>query len=124
MKIFIWINAVVFILYGLGFMFFPTSLSQWITDTSPASDSGLVDMCATYGGMSLAFGLLLGVTTKTPDTYRLGVMAIILMMGSMVLGRTIGIFQVPAPNTIMYIYLVLEVLMLSVGWWLLSVKNV
>ena len=123
MKIFIQINSIVFFLYGVGFVLFPENLSQIVTETTPASTSGLIDMRATYGGMSVAFALLLAYMTRAANTLRLGVVAVVLMMSGMALGRMVGMVLDGAPNNLMYIYLFLELLMIGIGARFLSKKG-
>lgn len=122
MKAFIWANSIVFFLYGIGFVLFPENLSQIITETTPTSTSGLIDMRATYGGMSIAFALLLAYMVREQATIRLAVVAVVLMMSGMALGRTVGIVVDGTPNNLMYIYLLLELLMIAIGARLLSKK--
>ncbi len=51
------ITVAVFMFYGTGFVLSPELLSQFVTGTIPASASGLIDMRATYGGISVAVGI-------------------------------------------------------------------
>ena len=120
MKIFILINSVVFLLYGIGFMFVPETFSLYVTDTVPMTNSGLIDMRATYGGMSVGFAVLLFFMSKDSKTFTLGVKAIILIIGGMALGRTIGMIKDGSPNTIMYVYLLLEIVVVLIGIKLLA----
>ena len=115
MKALVWLNAVLFMLYGLGFMFFPEYLSELVTDASPSSSSGLIDMRATYGGISLGFGVLLAYMVRRADMLRLGVWAVMLIVGGMALGRGIGMVLDGSPNTMMYVFLALEVAVVLVG---------
>ena len=120
MKIFILINSIVFLLYGIGFMFFTETLSLYVIDTVPNTKSGLIDMRATYTGMSIGFALLLYLTSQDSKIFVLGVKSIILIVGGMALGRFTGIIKEGSPNTLMYIYLLLEVLVVLIGVKLLA----
>ena len=120
MKIFILINSIVFLLYGIGFMFFTETLSLYVIDTVPNTKSGLIDMRATYAGMSIGFALLLYLTSQDSKIFVLGVKSIILIVGGMALGRFTGIIKEGSPNTLMYIYLLLEVLVVLIGVKLLA----
>ena len=120
MKIFILINSIVFLLYGIGFMFFTETLSLYVIDTVPNTKSDLIDMRATYGGMSIGFALLLYLTSQDSKIFVLGVKSIILIVGGMALGRFTGIIKEGSPNTLMYIYLLLEVLVVLIGVKLLA----
>ncbi len=123
MKNFILINAVIFLLYGLGFLFFPEILSQFVTDAIPTSTSGLIDMRATYGGMSIAFAILLWYMQQNRHTIKPAIIAINLMVGGMALGRIAGIIIDGSANNMMYIYLFLEIVVVMLGLRLLSKLN-
>lgn len=122
MKVFILLSALIFLCYGLGFVLFPEALSLYVTDTSPTTSSGIIDMRATYGGMSVGFGLLLVEISRHYKLLTIGVKALILVVGGMAFGRIIGIIQDGTPNTLMYIYLALEIIVIVIGVILL-IKN-
>lgn len=123
MKQFIRINSIVFLLYGLGFMFFPEAFSQYVTDAIPLSKSALIDMRATYGGMSIGFAILLWYMGSNRTTLKLGVMAVNLVVGGMAFGRIVGIIIDSSANQMMYIYLLLEILVIILGIRMLLVLN-
>jgi len=123
MKIFILINSVVFLLYGIGFIFFPETFSLYVTDAVPNTKSGLIDMRATYGGMSIGFAVLLLLISQDSKIFMLGVKAIILIVGGMALGRITGMIIDGSPNTLMYIYLLLEIIVVIIGLKLLMKTN-
>ncbi len=120
MRVLIILNAVIFLLFGLGFVFIPETLSQFITDSVPTTTSGMTDMRATYGGISIGFALFLGITSRDSQLYVLGTKAILLVVGGMAFGRIIGMVQDGSPNEMMYVNLVLEVVVVIIGWMLLS----
>ena len=120
MKVLILLNSIVFLLFGLGFVFFPEALSLLVTDAIPSTTSGLTDMRATYGGISLGFALFLGITSSKSQLFPLGTQAIVLVVGGMAFGRTVGMVQDGAPNEMMYINLALEVGIVIIGAVLLS----
>ena len=101
-------------------MFFTETLSLYVIDTVPNTKSDLIDMRATYGGMSIGFALLLYLTSQDSKIFVLGVKSIILIVGGMALGRFTGIIKEGSPNTLMYIYLLLEVLVVLIGVKLLA----
>lgn len=119
MKVFIIINLVTFLLFGLGFIFFPETLSLYITDTAPTTTSGITDMRATYGGISLGFAILLGITSRNSKLFSIGTKASILVVGGMAFGRIIGMMQDGSPNKFMYINLALEIIIVIIGLLLL-----
>ncbi len=120
MKVFILINSIVFLLYGLGFMFFPEPFSLFVTDTIPMTESGLIDMRATYGGMSIGFAIFLDFVRRDTNMFSIGIRAILLIIGGMALGRSVGMILDGSPNRLMYIYLLLEIIVVIIGLRLLS----
>ena len=103
------ITAAIFVLYGLGFTFAPLAMAQFVTDASPTHASAIIDMRATYGGMSLAVGVLLFVLSARAEWLKAGLLAVTIIMAGMALGRVVGIVVDGNANTFMYIYLGLEI---------------
>lgn len=108
-KILVQLTAAFFLVYGLIFAIHPASLSDMVTGSAPSTTSGLIDMRATYGGMSAAVGILMLLLAKNQSTLRLGLLSVILVLLGMALARTIGIVVDGAPNNLMYVYLVAEI---------------
>ncbi len=117
-KLIVIITAAVFAIFGLAFIALPELLSQTITGAVPTTTSGLIDMRATYGGMSLAVGLLLFLLSRSD--VRLGLVAVLLLMLSMAGGRTYGILADGAPNIMMVLFLALELAVATVAGVLLA----
>lgn len=113
------ITAAVFTLYGIGFAVAPKILSQHLTGDFPASASGLIDMRATYGGMSVAVGILLFVLSSKRRPIEDGLLFVIALMLCMAGGRIYGIAVDGSANMVMYIYLALEIGMAGISWWVL-----
>ena len=109
------ITAWVFALYGLGFVVAPAQLSQWVSATAPTTAIALTDMRATYGGMSLAVGMVLYVLASSPQTVRLGLQAVMIFMLAMAGGRIVGLVSDASASAIMFIYLALEIIVAVVA---------
>lgn len=105
-KLIVIITAAVFAIFGLAFILLPEVLSQTITGAVPTTASGLIDMRATYGGMSLAVGLILFMLARSD--VRMGLIAVLLLMLGMAGGRTYGILVDGSPNIMMVLFLALE----------------
>ena len=114
------ITAVVFTFYGIGFVVAPELLSQCVTGAIPASASGLIDMRATYGGMSVAVGVLLFVLSSKRGSIENGLLGVIILMLCMASGRIYGIAVDGSANMLMYIYLAIEIGMAGISWWALA----
>ncbi|WP_448554615.1 DUF4345 domain-containing protein [Thalassotalea montiporae] len=117
-KLLCYATAVFFLLYGLGFIFFPIEMAMLITDASPTSTSAIIDFRATYGGAQLAIGLLLLVIVKVRNDIDLALTMVALFLLSMALGRLTGIVIDGDPNLIMYIYLAAELAFGVLALWL------
>ncbi|MRX28157.1 DUF4345 domain-containing protein [Kangiella sp. HZ709] len=114
-KTIIWINALIFVVYGIIFLLIPVESSNWVIDTSPSTTSGLIDMRATYGGLTIAVGIIFYLLASQEATLRLGLISVIVALVSMAVTRFIGIIVDGNPNPTMLIYLVLEIVFAVVG---------
>jgi uncharacterized protein YjeT (DUF2065 family) len=112
------LTALVFLLYGLGFVLAPELLSQFVVDAVPAAGSAMTDMRATYGGMSVAVGVMLLLLARSD--VRLGLVAVLLLMVCMAAGRGYGLYVDAQANTLMYVYLLLEAVAAMAAVLLLS----
>ncbi|WP_022951215.1 DUF4345 family protein [Leucothrix mucor] len=117
-KLTILLSAAVFFIYGVGFTVAPTHFSQLVTGSVPSSGSGLIDMRATYGGMSIATGILLYILSRSE--VRLGLIGVVIFLSSMALTRAYGMVVDGEANTYMYVYLALEVVVAVVAAILLK----
>ena len=116
-KLIIVVTAAVYFIYGIAFTFAPESLSQIVTGSVPSSTSGLIDMRATYGGMSIAIGILLYILSRSE--VRLGLIGVVIFLSSMALTRAYGMVVDGEANTYMYAYLALEVVVAIIAGLLL-----
>jgi hypothetical protein len=55
----IWLNAGIFVIYGLAFIVAPKAVAIFFTGGSPSTPAAMTDFRATYGGMTVVVGLLL-----------------------------------------------------------------
>ena len=104
------INAVLFLAFGVGFLSQTLFFAQFITDGVPVTTSALIDMRATYGGMSFGFGVFLAYCALSQRAVNEGIVASILVMFGLAFGRGVGILIDGAPNTMMYALLLAELL--------------
>ena len=61
-KVYIWFVALFFIVYGVAFVISPVRLTAWATSGELLTPSNVTDVRATYGGMTIAVGLVLTAT--------------------------------------------------------------
>jgi hypothetical protein len=116
-SILIWLIAAFFVLYGLAFVIAPEALGRAITGSAPATASGIIDMRATYGGMTIAVGLVLALLGRFESTRKLGLYSIALVMFCMAAARIVGLIADGGGNSMMYLYLAVEIVVLTLGLW-------
>ncbi len=109
-SVLLWINSILFVAFGAGFILVPDTLSLLITHSSPGTSSAVIDMRATYGGMALGIGLFFGLCAYRQTNILLGLIAALLVMTSVAGGRLFGIVMNGAPNLFMLILLAAELL--------------
>lgn len=109
-KMVIWFAGLLFVLYGAGFTIAPIELATFVTGGAPDTASGAIDMRATYGGMTIAVGLLILLLGSRPASISLALLAIAIVLIAMAATRLLGFVVDGDPNTLMYVYLVTEVL--------------
>jgi hypothetical protein len=118
----LWINAVLFVLFGVGFIVAPRSLSLLITGATPGTASAMIDIRATYGGMALGTGLFFGFCAYHHTLLRAGLLSSLLTLSGIAGGRLIGIFADGSPNGWMFLLLAAE--LLFVGLMAVALKQV
>lgn len=111
----LWLNSAFFVVYGLAFVFAPEALGRLVTDGAPATPSGMIDMRATYGGMTVAVGVIFGLCAKAPETQPLGLLGVAAVMLFMAAGRTFGIVYDGSPNAMMFVYLAVEIVVMALA---------
>lgn len=104
-KIVVLLTGWFFVLYGLAFTVAPVEMFILVTAGSIDTLSGVIDARATYGGMSVAVGVVLLLLAKQSSTLSLSLLATAVVLLTMAAGRLIGMVVDGEPNLIMYIYL-------------------
>ncbi|MEM8980685.1 MAG: DUF4345 domain-containing protein [Pseudomonadota bacterium] len=112
-------NSVVFVLVGLAFLLFPEQTALRVTDSSPSSASGLIDMRATYGGVLLGVGFIFHLLNRLPQSRANGLRALIAVLGGMAVGRIAGMLIDGPANFMMYLFLVYELVFIGLSWAIL-----
>lgn len=111
----VWLNALVFLLFGLAASIAPASISLLTLDAAPASPAALIDTRATYGGMMMAVGVALAMMARDRELIRMGLLSVIALMGLMALTRSIGIVVDGSATPMMWLYLAAEILSLALA---------
>lgn len=113
----------VFFLYGLLFIFIPQEALQFIVQTRVGTNSGVIDLRATYGGMALGVGLVLYTLANEVSTLKISLLCVFFIMSGMALGRIVGILIDGEPNGFMHIYLVLELFSCALSLYFIKAMN-
>lgn len=117
------LGAGFFLIYGCLFAILPAMFASLVTDGIPSTPSAMIDMRATYGGMSIAVGVLLAMFAMKREDIRTGVVMLSLLMTCMASTRVIGILLDGEANILMFVYLFLELITVAVCLrWLKLVK--
>ncbi len=104
------INSVLFVAFGACFIVAPVFFAQALTGSEPWTNSALIDMRATYGGMGLGIGLLFWFLARQRETIIAGLAGTALVLGGIALGRGVGFVTDGAPNAFMLAMFCTEVL--------------
>ncbi|MFA0087513.1 DUF4345 family protein [Vibrio sp. 10N.261.51.F12] len=108
-KLMVWITVFVFVIYGALFVVSPGVMFERVTGSELLSRSALIDVRATYGGLSVAVGLVLARLALNADTLRTAVMASMWLAALMGLTRAMGFLVDQNPSDTMVFYLGAEV---------------
>jgi hypothetical protein len=115
-KLLVWVTGFFFVLYGAAFTFFPVAMAALVTGDSPNTASGIIDLRATYGGMSCAIGVVI-LIAAAHEELQIALLITAIVLLAMAAGRVLGMFLDGSPNTIMYIYLAAEIVVSGLALW-------
>jgi len=109
-KYFVYLTALFFVVYGTVFIVAPIEISNIVAGSSPNSESATIDFRATYGGAQFAIGGVLVLVMKWRKDIVLALTIVAIVLLSMAFGRLVGILVDGQANTLMYVYLVAEIM--------------
>ena len=122
-RLLVFVTGLFFGLYGFAFSIFPVEMSFFVTDGSPGTPSGIIDLRASYGGMSVATGLILLICACKPGFLIPGLSIIAILLSAMAGTRLLGMLLDGAPNRIMYLYLVAEIIVAALALYLRKTES-
>lgn len=114
------LTGVFFVFYGAAFTFFPAEMATLVTGDGPDTASGIIDLRATYGGMSISVGVIILILAAHGDNLSLALLVTAIVLLAMAAGRVLGIILDGSPNAIMYVYLAAELAVSGIALWLRS----
>jgi len=106
-KVLVFVNGVLFVGFGLGFMAAPVFFSGLFTGGVFSTTSAIIDVRATYGGLGLGLGFWFLLCSK--ENIRLGLQGSLVVLASIILGRVVGLIMDGGPNMFMFVFLGAEV---------------
>lgn len=109
-KLLVQLTGLFFIGYGLAFTLFPVEMATAVTGTGPSTASGLIDLRATYGGMTLSVGIVLWLLAAKKTELSFALLAIAIILLAMAAARGLGMLLDGVPNHFMYGYLFAEII--------------
>jgi hypothetical protein len=104
----LFLTALALAVIGVGFLWTPVSWAAAI-DVVVSTPMGRTDVRATYGGFVLTSGIFLAICAFRPDWVRAGLAACALILGGFALGRIVGLVAEGTLSTLMWTFLVIEV---------------
>ncbi|MGF1748535.1 DUF4345 family protein [Vibrio cionasavignyae] len=107
-KLMVWFTIIVFIIFGVLFVVAPSVMFERVTDAEITSTSGMIDISAMYGGLSIAVGVILAKLVWATDTLRTAVLAATWIASLMALTRWLAIAVVQSPNDTMWVFFFME----------------
>ena len=117
------LNALMFIVFGLGFMFDPATVTpMFLGVPAPAGDL-LVDMRATYGGLSMALGLFMAYSIYRREHLYQGLLVSFLVAIALFASRAIAIAAEASVGQAMYQSVILELVMTILFGWLFFARK-
>lgn len=105
------LNALMFIGFGLGFILVPETVTPLFLGVPAPQGDLLVDMQATYGGLSLAAGLYMARCAIIRQFLVQGLLVAFLVAACVLVGRIAGVQGAIDPGPAMYQSLWLEVVL-------------
>ncbi|MGF1777051.1 DUF4345 family protein [Vibrio nomapromontoriensis] len=107
-KLMVWFTIIVFVIFGVLFVVAPSVMFERVTDAEITSTSGIIDISAMYGGLSIAVGVILAKLVWATDTLRTAVLAATWIASLMALTRWLAIAVVQSPNDTMWVFFFME----------------
>lgn len=117
--IILWLNAVVFTVYGACFLIAPNDMSMWLYGINLHNPILKIDTHAVDGGTNMGFGLFIAWCASSKLRQQQGLVAVMIMMILMASGRAWGMLGEDFESSAMHIYLSLEIITAIISGYLL-----
>lgn len=118
-RIFLGINAILWLPYGIYCLFQPSSLAE-AAGVAAASTTGTIELRAMYGGVQSAIGVLCGLAALRDEFRRPALIGLAFVTSGLFLGRVAGVFIADEVSSYTGMALGLEISLASLAIWFLS----
>lgn len=121
----LWLYALMFIVFGVGFYFLPDLFAPLFLGVPAPDGDLLIDMRATYGGLSTAVGLFVAYCAIYREYLYQGLLLAFLAAVGLLAGRCIGLAVGTGSSAgqSMFISLGVEIVLTLVFGWLAIVRT-
>jgi len=114
-KAYIWFVAATFVAYGVMFVFWPVGSFATIFGAEPGTAAGLVEVKATCGGMAIALGAVLVMTSLREETMLLGAKMIFAIMMIVAVLRAYGMLTAGGASSLVIGYFIFELMVAALA---------
>ncbi|TGK31785.1 DUF4345 domain-containing protein [Leptospira gomenensis] len=118
-KVYILLNVVVYLGFGIAFMIFPLRLASLIGITVEGS-AALADFRAMYGGLCLGIEIVLFFGFLREEWRRFAIFLSVTTAGGLLFGRLCTLFLDGPGNVYIYVSMGTEIGAVAIGVWLLQ----
>ncbi|RME45319.1 MAG: DUF4345 domain-containing protein, partial [Deltaproteobacteria bacterium] len=108
----------VYALLGFLFLFAPVTMGRWILLSVPSA-AAAIEIRAFYGGLEVGLGAFLLYCGNRPATVIVGLVAMTLCTGGILVGRLTGIFLDGSPEKMTLVSMIVELFTTVTGILLL-----
>ncbi len=113
-RILLLLNGMLFVIFGIAFIMIPEFSARLLIGAAPLTASAIIDMRATYGAM-LGMGVFFATCALRRSWIPPGVTALVSVLGSIALGRLVGLVFDSGANAMVYVSIALELLFFSLS---------
>ena len=115
-RIFLGINAILWLPYGIFCLFQPGFLAE-AAGVAAASTTGTIELRAMYGGVQSAIGVLCGLAVLRDELQRPALIGLAFVTGGLFLGRVVGVVVAADVSSYTGMALGLEISPASLATW-------
>ena len=121
-SIYLIVIGILFIGFGLAYLFFPTQMIAFTGMETPTA-TAKADIWAIYAGIQIGFGLYLLLCSRNSELFKAGLLSIVFIFGGVAIGRMIGILYFEAYDHYSLFALLCEWTGTFVAMWLYTKLN-